>query len=66
MKTTTINGRKVHHFDSRFFEVDGKRFEVVGVDVAKKEYRIKGEKQTKTMKESTLVKMAGKIKTLKK
>ncbi len=68
MKTMTIRGRDVHYFESRFFEVDGRRFEIVGTGDEDGEtvHQVKGTKETKAMKHKTLVKLfkAGKLKAI--
>ncbi len=65
MRSTTIRGRDVYYFETRFFEVDGKRFEIVGT--GETTHEIKGQTETKTIKHSTLVKLfkAGKLQTIK-
>ncbi len=73
MRATHINYGKrqveVHYFESRFFEVDGKRFEIVGTGDEDGEtvHQVKGAKEIKTMKHTTLVKLfkAGKLLTIK-
>ncbi len=75
MKTTTItHGRRiteVTHFETRFFEVDGRRFEIVGTEstgpgAMDAVHQVKGAKETKAMKHMTLVKLfkAGKLKAI--
>ncbi len=77
MRTTTITqGRRrveVTHLETRYFEVDGKEYEIVGTASTGQgaedcEHRVKGETETKTVKHSTLVKLfkAGKLQTIKK
>ncbi len=68
MKTTTITkGHRtvtVHYFDTPYFTVEGRRFKVWGVDLVNNTYDIKGESESKTMKEETLIKLfkSGKLK----
>ena len=32
MKKTLIGGRDVYYFDSRFFEIDGRKYEIIGTE----------------------------------
>ncbi len=73
MRSTHITYGKrqveVYYFESRFFTVDGKRFEIVGTGDIKGEtvHRVKGTKEVKEMKHKTLVNLfkAGKLQTIK-
>ncbi len=73
MRSATLTYGKrqveVYYFDSRFFTVDGKRYEIVGTGDIKGEtvHQVKGAKEIKTMKHTTLVKLfkAGKLLTIK-
>ncbi len=68
MRSTTIRGREVYYFETRFFEVDGKRFEIVGTGDIKGEtvHRIKGATETKEIKHKTLVNLfkSGKLRSV--
>ncbi len=76
MRATTVTQRgktvDAYYFDTRFFEVDGKRYEIVGTvinggGIMDAEHRVKGDKETKVIKHETLVKLfkAGKLRTIK-
>jgi hypothetical protein len=75
MRTTTItHGRRtteVHYFETRFFEVDGRQFEIVGTESTGQGamdsiHQVKGTTETKAMKHKTLVKLyqAGRLKAV--
>ncbi len=75
MRTTTItHGRRtteVTYFETRFFEVDGRRFEIVGTESTGQGamdavHQVKGTTETKAMKHRALVKLyqAGRLKAV--
>ncbi len=72
MRSATLTYGKrqveVYYFESRFFTVDGKRFEIVGTGDVKGEtvHSVKGTKETKQMKHKTLVRLftSGRLKAV--
>lgn len=76
MRATTITSRgqtyDAYYFDSRYFELDGERHEIVGTiinggGIMDAEHRVKVGKEIKIMQHEMLVKKfkAGKLQTLK-
>ena len=71
MKTAVINSRQVHYFESRFFEADGKRFEITGTrstgpGAHDSVHTVKGTTESKEMKHETLINLfrAGRLKAV--
>ena len=73
--TLTLRGKTVEvcYFDSRFFEMEGRQYEIVGTaingsGIMDAEHRVKGETEIKTVKHETLVSLfkACKIQTIKR
>ena len=69
MTTAVINNRQVHYFESRYFTVDGKRFEITGTrstgpGAHDSVHTVKGAIESKEMKHETLIKLfrAGRLK----
>ena len=62
MTTTKIGKTDHHHFDTRFFMVGGKEYEIVGTESTGRGagdvvHRVKGATETKEMKHATLVRL---------
>ena len=69
MNTATINKKTAYYLESRFFEADGKRFEITGTrstgpGAHDSVHMVKGATESKEMKHETLIKLfrAGRLK----
>ena len=71
MTSTVMNKKQVYYLDSRFFEADGKRFEITGTrstgpGAHDSIHMVKGATESKEMKHETLIKLfrAGRLKAV--
>ena len=71
MKTTVLNKKTAYYLDSRFFEADGKRFEITGTRSTGRGahdsvHMVKGATESKEMKHETLIALfrAGRLKAV--
>ena len=71
MTSTVMNKKQVYYLDSRFFEADGKRFEITGTrstgpGAHDSVHTVKGATESKEMKHETLIKLfrAGRLKAV--
>ena len=69
MTTAVINNRQVHYFESRYFKVDGKQYEITatkstGPEVHQCIHTVKGATESKEMKHTSLIALfkAGRLK----
>ena len=69
MTSTVMNKKQVYYLESRFFEADGKRFEITGTrstgpGAHDSVHMVKGATESKEMKHETLIKLyqAGRLK----
>ena len=71
MNTATINKKTAYYLESRFFEVDGKRYEITGTRSTGRGahdsiHMVKGTTESKEMKHTSLIALfkQGKLKSI--